>query len=227
MASSGGGNRRRGSSNHNLVPCLPVDQVLNKNPFIVRISSRGQSRPGRAVRLPVNVECPSNMDRLPPVRILLRACSHNSALESQTKLEESVKQLEKEVSLFGKEQKQLIKLTEQKVKKCVASEKKEKELMEKAMNALQDVTVEIESSAADRKRLAEQITQADATIAELKDEVENAENEVALKKSAYEELQVSLDEKQKELSKCDKQSAQISNEMDDFQAEISNIGVER
>ena len=93
--------------------------------------------------------------------------TRNSALESQTKLEESVKQLEKEVSLFGKEQKRLIKLTERKVKKCVASEKKEKELMEKAMNAPQDITVEIESSAADRKRLAEQITQADATIAEL------------------------------------------------------------
>jgi len=174
-------------------------------------------------------ECTQLMNQVTALEESLQQAqtTHNSALESQTKLEESVKQLEKEVSLFGKEQKQLIKLTEQKVKKCVASEKKEKELMEKAMNALQDVTVEIESSAADRKRLAEQIAQADATIAELKDEVENAENAVALKKSAYEELQVSLDEKQKELSKCDKQSAQITNEMDDIQAEISNIGVER
>ncbi|QDZ21883.1 structural maintenance of chromosomes protein [Chloropicon primus] len=153
--------------------------------------------------------------------------THETALEKQTSLEKSVKQLEKEVSLFGKEQKQLIKMTEDKVKKCVSNEKKEKEAMEKANQALQEVTVEIESSAADQKRLAEQIEQADATIAELNAEVESAEDEVALKKAAYEELQMSLDEKQKELSKCDKQSAQITTEMDDIQAEISNIGMEK
>ena len=134
---------------------------------------------------------------------------HNTAVEKQSKLEDSVKQLEKEVSLFGKEQKQLIKLTEQKVKKCLSKEKEVKKKMDKANNDLQVVTVEIESSAADQKRLSEQIAQAEASIAELKDEVEAAENEVAIKKSAYQELQSSLDAKQMELSKCDKETAHI------------------
>jgi structural maintenance of chromosome 2 len=153
--------------------------------------------------------------------------AHDTALEKRTKLEESTKQLEKEVSLFGKEQKQLIKLTEQKVKKCTANEKKEKETLEKANKNLQVVTVEMESASADRKSISEQISQAEANIVELTEEVETAENEVALKTSAYEELQSMLDEKQKELSKCDKETAHITNEMDNIQAQVSNLGVEK
>ena len=152
---------------------------------------------------------------------------HNTAVEKQSKLEDSVKQLEKEVSLFGKEQKQLIKLTEQKVKKCLSKEKEVKKKMDKADKDLQVVTVEIESSAADQKRLSEQIAQAEASIAELKDEVEAAENEVAIKKSAYQEFQSSLDAKQMELSKCDKETAHITSEMESIQSEMSNIGCEK
>ena len=153
--------------------------------------------------------------------------THDSALERQTKLEDSTKQLEKEVSLFGKEQKQLIKMTEQKVKTCVANEKKEKGKVEKANKDLQVATVELESSAADQSRLKEQISQTESSIVELEQEVESAENEVALKKSAYEDLQSLLDEKQRELARCDKETAHITNEMDNIQAEISNIGVEK
>ena len=151
--------------------------------------------------------------------------AHDEAVSRKDDLKKQVKQFEKELSLVGKQQKELVKIGERKIKECAKLEQAAKKAMEKLAQELQGVAAELDSASVDQSRLMESIQGAEQTIKELQEECVHAENAVAEKKSEYEELTAVLDSKKEGLRQCDEEAKSIGTEIENTQTEMGELDI--